>query len=203
MEEANGAVIRVGDGRGFVVAGKCSRFIITAAHCLPFVPPCASFLPLDERTYVSLLGPLGKEPSISAECLFADPIGDIAVLGPPDGEDRIEEAEGYEKMVGAVVPFSVSEGPARDWALLLSLNGRWFECNINSIHGGSFWISDAEEPIRGGMSGSPILAMDGSAIGVVCAGTQSEDGVDLNTGGPNTRLFRNLPGWLLREWKRE
>ena len=29
------AVVRVGDGRGFVVEHRHQRFILTAAHCLP------------------------------------------------------------------------------------------------------------------------------------------------------------------------
>jgi hypothetical protein len=33
------AVLRVGEGRGFVVEiGRCERAVITAAHCLPFFP---------------------------------------------------------------------------------------------------------------------------------------------------------------------
>jgi hypothetical protein len=37
------SVVRVAGGRGFVVEGKAERLIITAAHCLPFFPPCMSF----------------------------------------------------------------------------------------------------------------------------------------------------------------
>ena len=193
----------MGAGRGFVVEGGHNGFVITAAHCLPLLPPCASFSSLEERTYQSLLGQLGKEPTIWAECLFADPIGDIAVLGSPDDQELFDEAESYEVMVNAVVPLCVSEGPASEGpaegrAWLLSLDGRWFKCNVKSYDGGRFLISDADEPIRGGMSGSPIVAMDGSAIGVVCTSQRGQNGEDLNRGGPNARLFRNLPGWLLR-----
>jgi hypothetical protein len=71
-------IIRVGHGRGFVVEGADSRrLVITAAHCLPFFPPCHGASYLRERTYKTLLGPLGGEQSVS---------GAIAVL--PD--DLIE-----------------------------------------------------------------------------------------------------------------
>jgi hypothetical protein len=41
MAEIANAVVRVGDGRGFVVEGaKGQRFIIAAAHLLPDLPPC-------------------------------------------------------------------------------------------------------------------------------------------------------------------
>jgi hypothetical protein len=43
------AVVSVGDGRGFVVEGReRARFIITAAHCLPYVPPSHGFSGFDE-----------------------------------------------------------------------------------------------------------------------------------------------------------
>jgi hypothetical protein len=48
--EATRAVVRVRDGRGFVVEGERSRLVITAAHCLPQFPPCAGFSHLEERT---------------------------------------------------------------------------------------------------------------------------------------------------------
>ena len=40
MESAKRAVIAVGDGRGFVVEGRGEKLcVITAAHCLPHLPP--------------------------------------------------------------------------------------------------------------------------------------------------------------------
>jgi hypothetical protein len=96
------SVIRVGDGRGFVVENaeraSADRLVITAAHCLPSFPPCASFSTLEDRTYQALLGPLGQEPTVWAECLFVDPVGDIAVLGPPDGQALYEQWEAYVRL---------------------------------------------------------------------------------------------------------
>ncbi len=84
-DRLSSAVITVGDGRGFVVEGKDGeRLVITAAHCLSRFPPCHAASYLHERTYQSLLGKIGSPRSVWAECLFADPIGDIAVLGAPD-----------------------------------------------------------------------------------------------------------------------
>jgi hypothetical protein len=70
------AVLKVGEGRGFVVKRRTrgDRIIITAAHCLPHLPLAhpASFT--EERTYQRLLGPLDVKPMVWAECLFADPL---------------------------------------------------------------------------------------------------------------------------------
>ena len=46
------------------------------------------------------------------------------MLGSPDNQDLIEQVDGYEEMVDAVVPLSVSEGPPEGSARLLSLDGR-------------------------------------------------------------------------------
>jgi hypothetical protein len=57
LREAARAVIRVGDGRGFIVDGKEGRLVITAAHCLPSSPQGFSIASFNERTYQALLGP--------------------------------------------------------------------------------------------------------------------------------------------------
>jgi hypothetical protein len=36
----------------------------------------------EERTYRDLVGPLGRKKAVCAECLFVNPVADIALLGP-------------------------------------------------------------------------------------------------------------------------
>jgi hypothetical protein len=60
----------------------------------------------------------------------------------------------------------ISEGSSVVTARLLSLDGAWHHCALRQ-RGKSLWIEDAAEGIRGGMSGSPILADDETAIGLV------------------------------------
>jgi hypothetical protein len=40
----------------------------------------------DECIYKKLLAPLGQKPSVIAECLFVDPILDLAILEQPDNQ---------------------------------------------------------------------------------------------------------------------
>ena len=196
-EQATRGVVTVGDGRGFIVEGKFHRLVITAAHCLPYFPPCSSISSTGERTYEKLLGPLGKSPSIWAECLFVDPVGDIAVLSAVDNQEWSEQADAYEVLMDAMTPLPIAHAPDDGAAWLLSLQGKWFTCRVK-YPDRALWLSDAIEGIMGGMSGSPILAENGQAIGVCVAGG-GHLGEKLTEGGPNPTLADGLPGWCLRE----
>jgi hypothetical protein len=171
MEKANDgervlrSVITVGGGRGFVVEVSTGRYVITAAHCLPWFPPCHGFPYAHERTYENLLAPLGEAPTIWAECRFVDPIGDIAILGAPDGQELYDEAEAYEALVENATPIRISAPAAECNAYLLSLENKWFESRCEHTPGGPLWLSNAAQDLRGGMSGSPIAAAATQAAG--------------------------------------
>ena len=190
------SVIRVGDGRGFVIEGRVDRLIITAAHCLPFFPPCMSFSDLEERTYQKLLAPIDDEPVVWTECLFVDPIGDIAILGPPDDQELSDEWDRYNSMLEPLDAFVIGDAPEETAAWLLSLDKKWCQCNVRHL-AGPLWLSGATEGIHGGMSGSPVILNDGTAIGVVCAAGGAPGSRLFTEGGPNPRLLHNLPGWCL------
>jgi hypothetical protein len=195
------AVLRVGDGRGFVVDlrnlyGHPRRCIITAAHCVP-IPEQSQ--PPWEHTKPKFVGPLGAEPTIAVEILFWDPITDIAVLGEPDNQELAEECEAYEaflKQAGRI-PIAPLQLPlqAGDWertspVWMLSLEGEWFRCDIqdNVL---MLSVSHAEKPIEGGMSGSPILDQSGAALGAVST-SHRIDGQDTRE-GYGARLAISLP----------
>lgn len=209
IERLKSGVITVGHGRGFVVEGASERLVITASHCLPFLPPALPSAGLDalevlrrfgrmetieERTYGPLLARRGEQPRAWAVCRFVDPIADIAVLGSPDNP----HADDYKALMGTATTLPIGDPvryPLNFWApaRLLSLDGRrWFSCTIRHF-GGPLWITHAAERVLGGMCGSPIVGVSGTAIGVVCTTTSPREG------GPNASLADNLPGWLLRD----
>jgi len=192
IERLKSGVITVGHGRGFVVENAGERLVITAAHCLPSLPPALRSFGLEARTYGPLLAPRGEEPRAWAVCRFVDPIADIAVLGPP-GNPHADEYKALMETASALSIGGSLRNPVNFWvpARLLSLDGRrWFSCTVRHF-GGPLWITHAAEVIRDGMSGSPIVTEIGTAIGVVCTAAAPWEG------GPNPRLSHNLPGWLL------
>jgi hypothetical protein len=174
-----------------------SRYVVTAAHCVfDKLPVPHSARDNSEVTYKNLIGPLGGKRSVSAECVFLDPIADIAVFGTPDTQDRGKEALAYEELTGEAafkigkmpprqsrrmgatrfgnLPPRTVLGPSSGEAHMLSLEGEWFTCKIMS-NGGPLWFDQAAKPVAGGMSGSPIVLPDGSAVGVVCTSEEGEE----------------------------
>jgi hypothetical protein len=217
-EGSQAIVLRVGDGRGSVVEHRnplrgIERLVFTAAHCLTVPrdrrftstpePPC---LPAahpgryeEEAVYDNLLGPLGGECTVSAECIFVDPIADIAVLGTPDRQIFYNEAAAFDALVASIAPLPIADGPAMrriatttgvvTWeagkgeVCVLSLDGRWRTYQIERCGDGFAVLNDVYQP---GMSGSPVLNSEGAAIGVV------------STAEMSPILFDVLPAGLLR-----
>ena len=85
-------IVRIGNGRGFVVKGEWSRLVITAAHCLLKLPQPYIACSGGDRTYRSLLGPLGKRPKIWAECLRRSGRRSRRA-GAPDDQELFEQSE--------------------------------------------------------------------------------------------------------------
>jgi hypothetical protein len=217
MRVKPGSVVRVGEGRGFIIAYRAKlrrpknlpkgtslssfverRLIVTAAHCLPKLPPTTPASHVYERTYEGLLATIDdSKTGISAECLFADPVADIAVLGCPDEQEF--SSEPYDSLVDDAPVLRIgSVRNGRGWLLALSSN-RWVATTLEVSFGlqGAFLSTG---PTEAGMSGSPILNDAGRAVGLVAVGHEK-----INAGvrtdedaGPQPILTRNLPGWLLR-----
>ena len=187
------AVVRVRHGRGFIVAHRRKRFVITAAHCLPvddagyLILSPAMHMDLKEQTYPNLLGALDAEPSVWCECRFVNPVADIAVLGAPDSQALYEEARAYDIMVDSVKPLVIADARQEETtAYLLSLDGELRKCTVTR-NPDNLVVQDGKLVVAG-MSGSPIISIDGKAIALV-----STSGMSFNP-----VLRDNLPAWFFR-----
>ena len=205
-------VLKVGDGRGFIIEHRTThprlghelskRRVVTAAHCLPKLPPAHPAAHWWERTF-HILGSLdGRKHDVAVECLFVDPVADIAVLGRPDEPELGNEADAYDALTNDAPVLRI--GKARDgpgW--VLALDNHWVPTTLE-IHG--LWIPNLSiDLVEAGLSGSPILNDDGRAVGVVAVGSEI-----VSAGGTRKPerargqpiLLLSLPGWLLQKWLR-
>ena len=163
--EWNDAIIAVGTGYGCVVQGAQDRFVVTAAHCLPELPPCDSGN-VDRRSYYpALLGPPGGQKCVAAACGFADPISGIAVLGLPNGIESPEEFDQYAKLAETATPLSIAEPPPVGLVWIPSPSGEW-QSYVAISKGENLLISLDNSFV--GMTGAPIVSDNGTAVGVVC-----------------------------------
>jgi hypothetical protein len=215
-------VVKVGGGRGFVIEHRFrvnfrdsdtlqsrrrshsvkSRFVVTAAHCLPHLPPAHAYPLPQERIYKDLLRSLdGSKSKVWSVCLFADPVADIAVLGCPDEQLLDEEANAYHALTDDVPTLAIAKAQSgRGW--LLALDGvSWIPTTIrlvSDMYGTSLLI----DPPEAGMSGSPILNYAGRAVGIVAVGPDTatpSGGRPMNEeAGPQPILMRDLPARLVR-----
>jgi hypothetical protein len=155
FETMKAAILRVGDGRGFVVKhrnylGMEERAIITAAHCLPDLPRPHPARYIHEETYQNLLGPLRGIPTVWTACLFVDPIADVAVLGQPDNQALSDEADAYDQLLEGMETLTIADAPAQGVEVLtfgdqkvrnptpgvgparvLSLEGDWLDGRVS------------------------------------------------------------------------
>jgi hypothetical protein len=192
-------VVRVGGGRGFVVRFRFKRWlpafrqeagryvvrtelrIVTAAHCLPKLLPPHAWSHLEERTYKNLVGVLGKKRNVWAECLFADPIADIAVLGCPDNQELSDQADAYNALVESVKPLKLGEPELEKgsgWPLSLDKPYRWLPTPTNCPNVDCLLTGQVEA----GMSGSPVLNSKGQAVAVAAIGGTLNNGYTGTTG---------------------
>lgn len=200
------AIVRVGDGRGFVVAGKQSCFVITARHCLrdfPLSPPGWDSM---TNTCADLLGPLRAARTVAARCVFADPISDLAILGPPCQGPSPEGYKRFVELTQHVLPFSIGAPQTKYFpCFALSNEQHWFGARAQvevTEDGSAVWLFRPMAEITAEMVGSPILGADGSAVGLMSSNLFSNFDLE-DEGAPNPLLTAHFPAWFLAEMGRE
>jgi hypothetical protein len=204
LKIADQAIVQAGYGRGFVVHGEYgTRYILTAAHCLPRTryPRPHLLNSTNELALPNIIGPLRSKKSrrdICAEICCLNLADDLAVLGEPDSQNASELHDRYAeftagtgiklaKSPAVVEPYLWATKPGENgW--VLSLDCSWVSC---TIHNNGRFLTLRGAKIESGMSGSPILDAAGAAIGLISTGSE-----DYNV---HPSLTDCLPPWLKRK----
>jgi hypothetical protein len=104
----------------------------------------------------------------------------MAVLGPPDNQELSKASEAYDAFMEEIPPLSMVETGETGKAWFLCLGNAWVSGRFERRNWGPMWVFELEQPLLGGMSGSPIV-------------NEKEQQSPV----PQTVLYRNLPGWML------
>ncbi len=203
-------IIKVGDGLGFLVKGRESVYIITAASLLPEFDP-------DDRILGCFVGVIDGPQDIHAEILYVDVISGIAVLGFPRGyqmmgtTSSIDELFKSTALVNVICPPQPQEGNSgisfmahanRTKVRVLSEGGTLhifspaptaalIGAPITHKHKGVNAVGVVTNPTS--LNGS-MARLTGGLKGKLAAGTDT-----FHEGGQNPALVSHLPGWLLEE----
>jgi len=205
------SVITVDKGRGFIIGHRTlfdfgdgfkrlrRKLVLTASHCLPHPPVMPSYS-YQETTYPNLLAPLGKKPSVWAECLFFDPVSDLAILGEPDNQELGEENDAYARLVDERKPFTIA-APEMGEGYMLALDGVSWQPTPLIVHENIWGTGLSTGATLAGQSGSPIVDAKGRAVALVSIGSERpavSTGSSSAMDGPQPILKFQLPSWVLK-----
>jgi hypothetical protein len=145
----------------------------TACRSSRRAPP--SFGP-EARTYGRSSPPVEERPARGAVCRFVDPIADIAVLGSPNAP----HADDYKALMATATALPIADRvrhPVNFWAPARAAVARR---PVVLLDHPPLRRAAVDHPRRRarprGISGSPIVAETGTAIGVVCTTTSPREG---------------------------
>jgi len=147
---------------------------------------------LEEKTYKNLLGTLNEPGKVWAECVFADPIADVAILSMPDDQALSEQSDAYEQLSDAVNPLRLREAIEGETVWVLDLDGQFRSGIVKEVN--DTFVQVLGCVMKPGMSGSPLLGNDGAAISVCVLGFENKMGAHEMTAQRN--LPEALPRWF-------
>jgi hypothetical protein len=183
------AILRVDGGRGFLVEQRRraypmqgetetltvhTRYVVTAAHCLPWLPPSHPASYTEEHSYADLLGVVADVPSVTAECTYVDPVSDIALLCEPDNQVLPDEWDAWVDLVDERPRIRVASFTHDCDGWLFGIDNEWHRCHLSRM-GGSRWLSITGAPFEAtarGTSGSPVFRDDGRAVALISSGPE-------------------------------
>lgn len=185
-------------GQGVLVEGG---FVLTAAHCIDW--DTSGGMTLDSHRLVDVRPKGGAE--FKMDVLAVEPVADIAVLGPADGQEFPGDEAAFEDFCESTegVPISEDDLVVREPipVAILSHREAWIAARAVR-NGGATGLPfatvclNAEASIEGGTSGGPVIDANGLLLGVVSAAFGGS--LDSTKNGIIPRPHLALPAWIWR-----
>jgi len=180
-------------GQGVVVPGT---FILTATHCIKWNGQGA--MALGDYFIEDITTKSGTK--LRVRPLAADPVSDLAVLGPLDEQEFSHEYDAFEAWCNVTESVIVRTKTPRVGGLIpvhvLTHEGVRITGRVTCYGRGAsgvMWI-ETDERIKGGTSGGPVVDSNGQLVGVVShSGEPPEHG---KSGGMLPIASLALPVWV-------
>jgi hypothetical protein len=181
-------------GQGVLVKGN---FIVTAAHCVEF--KCDGSMVMGDWFIEQIKTIYGK---LKVAPYAVEPVNDIAILGPLDGQEFYDEVLQFEEFCEKVrpIPLFLGEMKCRQKfrVYIYTHEKTWIKAEATS------WSPQKDSPmigikaemnIKGGTSGSPVVNEQGQLVAIV-----SNAGGPIGTSreGRAPRPHLALPVWISR-----
>jgi hypothetical protein len=131
-----------------------------------------------------------------------EPVADIAVLGSLDGQVFFEETEQFESFCEDTKPVRLCRQlpePGNPFPVyILDNDGEWVrgKARIARKDAARIWV-DAEQPIKGGASGGPIVNERGQLVAIVSVFSEPYGRAKV-CDGLQPLCLRALPVWALK-----
>ena len=177
-------------GQGILVKNE---MILTAGHCIEFSTSGAMAL---GDYYLEEIET--KQGLFNVSPLCIEPLSDIAVLGQVDSQELNKDYELFEEFCRIITPIKICKDKLeidKDYEIfILTHEKKWITGTAKLYFPDSPVLSiKADEPIKGGTSGSGIYNKKGEIMGVVSwASEQTYDGC-----APRPLLA--LPTWICKK----
>ncbi|MDZ7759930.1 MAG: serine protease [Desulfovermiculus sp.] len=181
-------------GQGVYVG---SNLFLTAAHCVNFETSGSMALGDYFIEEIEIQGETFRVAPLAVE-----PISDVAVLGPLDEQEFPDDVDRLEEFCENLDPVLISDFEPE---IFKEMNVYVFSHEDKIISGkgqvctpgSSKMFIEAEEEIKGGTSGGPIVDESGRLVGIV---SNSSTGTESSEVHPRPNLA--LPVWVWRKLER-
>ena len=163
------ATVKLENGQGVLVPGN---FIITAAHVVKF--DCRGIMALDEPEYgefhVERIR-CSQYGYVEGVTVAVEPVSDIAVVGPMDGQERGEQCQAFERFCEKTkpVPLCCDElKPDQSFPIQVYTHlGKWITGSATAFClNPKILVLKMHEPCGHGTSGGPVVNEAGKLVGV-------------------------------------